>query len=57
MNISIPKELYQNVSKAIEGTGFRSPTEFIIFTIRNVLMERSEEKLVERLRKLGYFQD
>ncbi len=57
VNISIPKELYDNVARAIEGTGFRSPTEFIIFTIRNVLMERNETKLVERLRKLGYFKD
>lgn len=57
VNISIPRELYDNVAKSIEGTGFRSPTEFIIFTVRNVLMERSEAKLVERLKKLGYFKE
>lgn len=57
VNISIPKELYDNIARAIQGTGFRSPTEFIIFITRNVLMERSEAKLVERMKKLGYFKE
>ena len=32
--ISIPQPLYQEVKKAIEGTGFRSPTEFLVYVTR-----------------------
>lgn len=32
--ISIPQPLYQEIKKAIEGTGFRSPTEFLVYVTR-----------------------
>lgn len=32
--ISIPQPLYLEVKKAIEGTGFRSPTEFLVYVTR-----------------------
>lgn len=32
--ISIPQPLYEDVKKAIEGTGFRSPTEFLVYVTR-----------------------
>ena len=32
--ISIPQPLYMEVKKAIEGTGFRSPTEFLVYVTR-----------------------
>ena len=32
--ISIPQPLYQEVKRAIEGTGFRSPTEFLVYVTR-----------------------
>lgn len=32
--ISIPQPLYHEVKKAIEGTGFRSPTEFMVYVTR-----------------------
>ncbi len=32
--ISIPQPLYEEVKKAIEGTGFRSPTEFLVYVTR-----------------------
>jgi metal-responsive CopG/Arc/MetJ family transcriptional regulator len=32
--ISIPKELYTRVEKIIQGTGFRSPTEYIVYLVR-----------------------
>lgn len=32
--ISIPAPLYQEVKKAIEGTGFRSATEFMVYVTR-----------------------
>lgn len=32
--ISIPQPLYEEVKKAIQGTGFRSPTEFLVYVTR-----------------------
>lgn len=32
--ISIPQPLYMDIKKAIEGTGFRSPTEFLVYVTR-----------------------
>jgi hypothetical protein len=32
--ISIPQPLYEEVKRAIEGTGFRSPTEFLVYVTR-----------------------
>ncbi|MGQ9459577.1 MAG: hypothetical protein ACUVXH_00290 [Anaerolineae bacterium] len=35
--ISIPRELYRRVEHIIEGTGFRSPTEYIVFLLRQAV--------------------
>ena len=32
--ISIPQPLYEEIKRAIEGTGFRSPTEFLVYVTR-----------------------
>lgn len=32
--ISIPQPLYEEIKKAIAGTGFRSPTEFMVYVTR-----------------------
>ena len=32
--ISIPQPLYEEIKKAIDGTGFRSPTEFLVYVAR-----------------------
>ena len=37
--ISIPQPLYLEVKKAIEGTGFRSPTEFLVYVTRLSLQQ------------------
>ena len=37
--ISIPRELYERVGSLIEDTGFRSPTEYIVYLTRQAVME------------------
>ena len=65
VTIKIPRELYQGLVKMIEGTGFSSATEFIVFVMRSLASSgelRGEDKLTEeevraireRLRRLGY---
>ncbi len=65
VTIKIPRELYRKLGEMIEGTGFSSVSEFIVFVMRTLAMGggiRGEEGLTaeevrairERLRKLGY---
>jgi hypothetical protein len=48
--ISIPAPLYQDVKKAIEGTGFRSPTEFMVYVTR---LSLSSQPVGEQPRSRG----
>jgi Arc/MetJ-type ribon-helix-helix transcriptional regulator len=66
VTIKIPKPLYDNLQKLIEGTGFSSVTEFIVYAMRSLASTKSGNKpddlsseeiqsIKERLKKLGYF--
>ena len=68
VTIKIPRELYQKLSQMIEGSGFSSVTEFIVFVMRSLASGgeiRGEDRLTagevrairERLIKLGYLKE
>jgi Arc/MetJ-type ribon-helix-helix transcriptional regulator len=44
VTIKIPRPLYENLSKVIEGSGFGSVTEFIVYILRDLIASRSVEK-------------
>lgn len=62
--IKIPRQLYEKVKDHVEGTGFSSPTSFIVHVLRDIIAEGSYEnqeldsdevrKVRERLKNLGY---
>jgi len=54
VNISVPKPLYERLSKALEGSGYRSPTEYIVYLIRRFLPELESADMERRLEALGY---
>lgn len=66
VTIKIPDPLYQRLRKIIEGTGFASVTEFVVYVLRDLAAahdnhetpaEPTEAELrviIERLRSLGY---
>ncbi len=65
VTIKIPRPLYDSVNQIIEGSGFNSVTEFIVYVLRDLLSSRSirkepalsaeEIELVKnRLKSLGY---
>jgi Arc/MetJ-type ribon-helix-helix transcriptional regulator len=65
VTIKIPRELYEKLQGMIEGTGFSSVTEFIVFVMRTLassgkikeedtLTEEEVKAVRERLRRLGY---
>jgi len=65
VTIKIPRELYVRLQKIIQGTGFGSVTEFIVYVMRDLAggapaapeegLSRQEVELIrKRLRSLGY---
>ena len=62
--VSIPKVLYDKVQKRIEGTGFTSVSRFVVFILRELMIEapkdespftpEDKKQLLEKLEKLGY---
>ena len=69
VTIKIPKQLYEKLKKIIEGTGYSSVTEFVVFVLRDLvsanepeeykenieeLTEEEMEIIKQRLRNLGY---
>jgi hypothetical protein len=48
--ISIPRELYERVAQIIEDTGFRSPTEYIVYLTRQaVIAIEADSNLIHSL--------
>ena len=67
VTLKIPRPLYERISHVIEGTGFRSMTEFCVYVLRDVvaahdLSERGEltaqeaDLVRKRLHALGYLE-
>ncbi len=66
ITLKIPAELYDNLARLIDGTGFRSVTEFATYVLRDVaaggkldrkppgLSETEVDAIRQRLRALGY---
>ena len=65
VTIKIPRALYQSLKQMIEGTGFSSVNEFIVFVMRTLASSgevKQPDKLTaeevktirERLSRLGY---
>ena len=68
VTIKIPRELYRNLGHMIEGTGFSSVNEFIVFVMRTLALGgaiRHEDSLTtdevnsirERLQRRGYLKE
>jgi hypothetical protein len=56
VTLKIPRQLYDRLAELIQGTGFRSPTEFVLFVLRNLTGADPQdvEEVRNRLKKLGY---
>ena len=65
VTIKIPRPLYDNIKRVIEGTGFDSATDFIVYVLRDVVsyqiaadsdeLNKNEVQMIrQRLKSLGY---
>jgi Arc/MetJ-type ribon-helix-helix transcriptional regulator len=57
VTIKIPRPLYRKIEQVVAGSGFNSPTDFIVFVLRDLMtgLGAAEiEELKRKLEKLGY---
>ena len=65
VTVKIPRPLYRKIQQVVDGSGFNSPTDFIVYVLRDVMgeagaQEKPEfskgeiEELKRKLKKLGY---
>jgi Arc/MetJ-type ribon-helix-helix transcriptional regulator len=66
VTVKIPRPLYRKVQQVVDGSGFNSPTDFIVFVLRDVLGESSTplaekpysdaelQDVKRKLKNLGY---
>ena len=65
VTIKIPRPLYAKIRQLIDGSGFNSPTDFVVYVLRDVISETGKEEsesfspdelnvLKQKLRNLGY---
>jgi len=68
VTLKIPRELYENLARIVQGTGFSSVTEFAVWVLRDVaaggklqsdqpgLSQQEIESIRKRLQALGYIE-
>ena len=66
VTVKIPRPLYRKIQQVVDGSGFNSPTDFIVFVLRDVLGEAERpavqeqysetelEDVKRKLKNLGY---
>jgi metal-responsive CopG/Arc/MetJ family transcriptional regulator len=66
VTLKIPRQLYEKLTTVIEGSGFRSVNEFVVYVLRDLISLRRDETekdlskdeieaIKQRLKNLGYF--
>ena len=65
VTVKIPRPLYRKIQQVVDGSGFNSPTDFIVYVLRDLMGEAeaaaepefSQEELDDvkrKLKNLGY---
>ncbi|MCU0275980.1 MAG: CopG family transcriptional regulator [Acidobacteria bacterium] len=66
VTLKIPRPLYEKLKTVIDGSGFRSVNEFVVYVLRDLIalkqgegdkdLSKDEiEAIKQRLKNLGYF--
>jgi Arc/MetJ-type ribon-helix-helix transcriptional regulator len=64
VTLKIPRPLYDKIKSVIEGSGFSSVNEFVVYILRDLISQSKEkrdlsaeeiEAIRQRLKNLGYF--
>jgi len=54
VTIKIPRPLYNRLQGIVNDTGFDSVTDFIVYCLRDIVSEKNDASVKQRLRDLGY---
>lgn len=64
VTVKIPRPLYRKVQQVVEDSGFNSPTDFIVYVLRDLMGEAEEhpreftheelQDVKRKLKNLGY---
>jgi hypothetical protein len=64
VTVKIPRPLYRKVQLVVDGSGFNSPTDFIVYVLRDLMGEAEEhpgeftqeelDGVKRKLKNLGY---
>jgi len=65
VTVKIPRPLYRRIQQVVDGSGFNSPTDFIVYVLRDLMGEAEEhhggeftqeelDDVKRKLRNLGY---
>ena len=66
VTLKIPRPLYEHIGALIEGSGFNSVTDFVVFVLRDLVYQGRKaqeppqfsgadlDDIKDKLRKLGY---
>jgi Arc/MetJ-type ribon-helix-helix transcriptional regulator len=47
VTVKIPRPLYRKIQHVVEDSGFNSPTDFIVYVLRDLMGEAEEHKQPE----------
>jgi Arc/MetJ-type ribon-helix-helix transcriptional regulator len=45
VTVKIPRPLYRKIQQVVDGSGFNSPTDFIVYVLRDVLGEHERARV------------
>ncbi|MCZ6597853.1 MAG: CopG family transcriptional regulator [Planctomycetota bacterium] len=64
VTVKIPRPLYRKIQQVVAGAGFNSPTDFIVYVLRDLMGEAEEhpseftqeelDDVKRKLKNLGY---
>jgi Arc/MetJ-type ribon-helix-helix transcriptional regulator len=64
VTVKIPRPLYRKVQQVVDGSGFNSPTDFIVYVLRDLMGDAEEhpreftqeelDGVKRKLKNLGY---
>jgi Arc/MetJ-type ribon-helix-helix transcriptional regulator len=44
VTVKIPRPLYRKIQHVVDGSGFNSPTDFIVYVLRDLMGEAEEHR-------------
>ena len=64
VTVKIPRPLFRKVQQVVDGSGFNSPTDFIVYVLRDLMGDANEQpreftqreldEVKRKLKNLGY---